>query len=136
MKTRTKILIVIFLAVLWIWVIDAYSKNKPTGDPLECPALKVWYLAYNDEYFDGMLPKNAVVDYGDARGAMAMTVKREGVFYVTLEERYNLAASVAHETLLHESCHIVTWSEFDEHGKRWYDCMHRIYAKGAFEGLL
>lgn len=134
------------LAIFVLWAIGAtyfafcpprsVSERHKVVDPLECQSLKTWYLWYNDEYFGGTLPKNAVVDYGNARGAMAVTTSVEGVFHITLEKRYTLAANVAHENILHESCHVLTWTEFDEHGKRWYDCMHRLYEKGAFENLL
>jgi hypothetical protein len=112
------------------------TEQKKAAPGPECQGLKEWYLAFNDEYFGGALPKNALVEYGDARGAIAYTTKDEGRFHVVLEKKFTLAPNVAHSVLLHESCHILSWSEFDEHGHRWHDCMDRLYQKGAFEGLL
>ena len=117
------------------------GKKKTAGSP-ECLALKVWYDGYNTEYFFGALPKDTNVDYGDpgvdSEGGerMGVTRKSNGHFEIILNKKYTLAPKVAHELILHESCHIIAWTEFDEHGPRWRDCMDRLYQAGAFEGLL
>lgn len=116
------------------------GKKKTVG--VECLGLKAWFDGYNTEYFYGALPKDTTVEYGDpgvdSSGGerMGATGKTNGHFYIILNKKYTLAPKVAHLTVLHESCHIIAWTEFDEHGIRWRDCMHRLDLAGAFEGLL
>lgn len=135
-KYYGELLTVIAFLVMAALAICPVSERQDEPDPLECQALKVWYLDFNEQYFMGVLPRNAVVEYGNAHGAMATTFKVGGVFHIVLEKKYTLANKVAHEVLLHESCHVISWSEKEEHSRRWHDCIHRLEEQGAFENLL
>ena len=104
-----------------------------------CEGLKAWYDGYNEQYFSNLLPSDTVVSYGNAGGNIAITFKDSARFHIVLEQRYNLAPNQAHESLLHEECHIETWSAHDSldgHGVAWRGCMDRLYKAGAFDGLL
>jgi hypothetical protein len=129
-NTKLKVVLTIILAVIFVYILQG-------AEPI-CRGLKLKYLEYNDAYFDGVLPRNTIVEYGTCPDAqsIACTTHPGDVFKITLVKEYNLAPVQAHVNLLHESCHIVTWTELEEHGPRWKDCMHRIYQKGAFEGIL
>lgn len=129
MNTKLKVILIALLTVTLTYPVQ--------GTAVSSPQLKAKYLEYNEEYFLGMLPTDAIVGYGTcAEDAMACTTHPEDIFQITLVKEYNLAPAQAYENLLHESCHLVTWSELDEHGPRFKDCMRRIYALGAFDGIL
>lgn len=129
MNTKLKVILIALLTVTLTYPVQ--------GAGVSSPQLKAKYLEYNEEYFLGMLPTDAIVGYGTCPDdAMACTTHPEDIFHVTLVEKYNPAVATAHENILHESCHILTWDEIEEHGPRWKDCMHRIYDLGAMEGLL
>lgn len=103
----------------------------------QCENLQAWYNEYNEQYFGNTLPKDTVVKYKKLKDLMATTSSHDGVhFEVDEDPAYNLAARTAHATLLHEMCHIETWSEPEEHGHRWISCMHRLMKIGAFDNVL
>ena len=123
------------LVLLGLLFFTAIPLGAAQDEPI-CKNPQIWFQEYNEEYFYGMLPANTIVRYGDAQGNEAITQKLFGRFYITLEPKYNLAPKQAHENILHESCHVLSWSELDDHGPRWRDCMDRLYQKGAFRDLL
>jgi len=113
------------------------------GGNSKCDGLMAWYDSYNERYFRNFLPKDTVVVYGDteklAPNSMGATFKDGLRFHILLNPFYTTAPVVAHETLLHEMCHIETWNvhdSLDGHGKAWRSCMNRLYKEGAMEGLL
>lgn len=102
----------------------------------ECDGLPAWYAGYNETYFNTTLPKDTKVGYGDAGGAMAVTRTTDGRhFEIILDRTYNKSARVAHTVLLHEMCHIETWSEVEEHGHKFIGCMRATYRAGAFQAI-
>ena len=110
-----------------------------TYTPAQCSALKVWYDGYNEQYFDGMLPRNTEVTYGDLPGDLAVTFKQGGRFHIVIDKETNKAPSTAHLSLLHEACHLATWNvdkSIDGHGPEFRACIDRLYKAGALEGLL
>ncbi len=100
------------------------------------------YQEFNEEYFGNKLPKDIIIDHNEPK-MMASTMYLSGIgrFYISFNDKYTLAERVADETLLHEQCHIATWSEqptdgtFDQskrHGPRWRACMLQLDMQGAF----
>lgn len=143
MKTRTKILITILLAVgavLLQWAHDGYvdkARHARLGKP--CLALNMWYDEFNDEYFENDLPKNVVIDYGitgNEDEIAATSQLPDGRFHIAFNEDYARAPRVAHVFLIHEMCHIKTWGEIAEHGSRWRTCMLVVDAEGAHRSQL
>jgi hypothetical protein len=105
-------------------------------EPLECLGLKAFYDTYNANYFGGKLPSNTVVEYGEANGAMAITMKDGGHFRIIINKTFNPVPRAAHLTLLHEQCHIASWQqELDDHGPRFQHCMRTLALEGAFDEL-
>jgi len=88
-------------------------------------------------WFDGKLPKNVFIGriYGDKFQAYTLKNKETGQFTILFNTQYNLARSQADINILHESCHIKTWTEFEEHGPRWVGCMRDLAARGAMDSL-
>ncbi len=152
--TRDRVLFAVFglwvLACLFLAAASAFivfgpgsslTEQRYVTDPLEGPNLKAWYDADNEEYFNNKLPHDTVVEYGtplarDGHEVIAMTTQVAGVFHIVFSRKYALANRVSHLFLIHESCHLESWAEFDEHGPKWKACMHRVEAAGAYEDLL
>jgi hypothetical protein len=97
--------------------------------------LDTWYRAYNSEYFNDNLPKDAVLDWGEYDPDRMASTSRlpDGRFHVAFNEKYCLAGRVMHIVLLHEQCHIQTFSEKTDHGPRWRTCMLNLYQQDAFK---
>ena len=134
MKTREKVMFTIVLAIIWVglmaWLDSAPDKRATDG---RCEALKVWYDGYNEAYFGNSLPKDTVIDYTGTGEYAALTRRMEdGTFHIVFNAKYTASPIFSHLILLHESCHIKTWDEFDEHGPRWVACMETLELNGAF----
>lgn len=105
-------------------------------EPLECLGLKAFYDTYNASYFGSKLPSNTVVEYGNANGNMAITMKDGGHFRIIINKTFNPVPRAAHETLLHEMCHVSTWQmELDDHGPKFQRCMTKLALEGAMAEL-
>jgi len=141
MKTRTKILITVGLAIAYFWLTQKFAPT-PAQPALSAKQLQSWYSAYNETYFDNSLPKNVVIDYDQHDDQyMATTMKwQNGTFHINFNRNYTGGERVALYTLLHESCHIKTWDSYNvfdgEHNKSWQDCMLRLDSHGAFRKIL
>jgi hypothetical protein len=139
MKTRTKIVVVIFLAILYFAFIQHIS--VPAIAKIDLPKdLDKLYAADNSEYFDDKLPRNTVIDWDEHDGTrMASTqVLPDGRFHIAFNKKYCLSERVVRIVLKHEECHIATFSEITrdaktEHGPRWRTCMLNLYQVGGFK---
>ncbi len=102
--------------------------------------LDKWNEGYNSEYFGDKLPKNVIIDwseYNPDRMGSTSTLP-DGRFHIALNGTYCLADRTAHMVLLHEDCHVFTFSEItrdpkSEHGPKWRTCMLNLYQQGAFK---
>ena len=141
MKTRTKIVVVIFLAILYFAFIQRISAPALAIANADLPKdLDKWYAGYNSEYFDDKLPKDTLVDWGeyDVRNMGSTTILPNGRFHIALNKKYCLADRTMRLVLLHEQCHIQTFSEITDdpktgHGPRWRTCMLNLYQIGGFK---
>ena len=116
---------------------SGHGGKKKTADSTLCLNLKAWYDGYNEQYFLNQLPANAIVEYGDIGNDLGITFKDGGKFHIIISKYFNRAPNTAHETLLHEICHVHTWGkEFDAHGPKFQACIDNLYQAGAFNGLL
>lgn len=128
--TAVKVVITLILVALYVWAVNQPEKHVTDG---RCEALKVWYDGYNDAYFGNTLPKDTVIDYTGTGEYAALTRRMEdGTFHIVFNPKFTASPIFAHLILLHESCHVKTWDEFDEHGPRWVACMNTLEANGAF----
>lgn len=138
MKTRWKILITIALACLWFWFAQT-REHAATNPTLTISELHLWFNAFDDEYFNGRLPKDTVIDYTEFDDRWMATTdywESDQKFHIRLNKKWTAASRVSLETLLHESCHIETWHEDALHGSRWRNCMLRLDRVGAFRELI
>lgn len=116
-------------------------KLAPAKAKIDLPKdLDKWYSIYNSEYFGDKLPKDTVIDWSeyDPNRMSSTSVLPDGRFHIAFSEKYCLADRTAHIVLLHEDCHIATFSEItrdpkSEHGPRWRTCMLNLYQQGAFK---
>jgi hypothetical protein len=114
-----------------------HAEKKNSNCYLEC-----WYDAFNNEYFDGKLPRGIPVFYDSELiplGYLGNTScadwnnKETCKIQISPEIKNNRVSLII---LLHESCHVATSSEVEEHGPKWHQCMHRLFEAGAYEGIL
>lgn len=139
MRTRTKVLITIILAVLYFALLQHFEPIARVKADLP-KDLDKWYETYNSEFFDDKLPKDVVIDWGeyDNDRMASTTVLPDGRFHIAFNEKYCLAERTVHITLQHEVCHVKTFSEItrdpaSEHGPRWRTCMLNLYQQGSFK---
>lgn len=140
--TRHRLKLFFFLAAIAAWFIavgNAPARRHTKASPAqENPAvLAEVYGEFNDQYFQGRLPKDTVVDWSESADNIASTYKMgDGRFHITFNPKYALAHRVYATTMLHEQCHIKTYDERDFetgwHGKRWRSCMLQLDMQGAF----
>ena len=140
MRTRTKVLITIGLAVLYFWASQHFGvSHKTATDPMTDTTLRQFYADSNEDYFLGQLPKNAHVSFGDLSvlDDMGLTFKRaDGSFEIIIDRKTNPILRQAKLTLIHEQCHIATWQEeLDSHGRKFQECMVDKAVHGAFHDL-
>lgn len=138
MRTRTKVLITIGLAVLYFWASQRFD-HKSAEHPMSDAVLQQFYADSNEDDFLGQLPKNTHVNFGDLSviNDMGMTYKRDdGSFQIVIDRKSNPVLRQAEMTELHEECHIATWKEeFDAHGIKFQQCMVDKAVHGAFHDL-
>ena len=132
MKTRTKILLTILLAVLYFIICQMVQAA-------ELCLLQDDYNTFNRDYFLGQLPKNANVRWTDLslQQDMGMTwIDEAGVRQIRIDRKTNPVLRQAQLTLLHEMCHIKTdGRELDNHGIKWQACMVNLAEHGAMHDL-
>lgn len=99
--------------------------------------LRAWFKTYNRDYFFGHLPEVRFewvnLHY---KLRMAETDCNFEPCIIRMDPTYNEAFPVAKATMLHEMCHVESWTELDQHGIKWQACMHKIWLEGAFDGLI
>ena len=93
-------------------------------------ALKLQFLRYNDQWFDGALPTTTRVKWGNMK-EMGYTLGDE----IAINRALRPFESAWRLTLLHEMAHLATATETAEHGKRWLRLMHSLARRGAFDAL-
>lgn len=150
MKTRNKILLTIFLAVLAVWLFGcAQEHTSPVSattiletNRVTTKYLETVYAAYNEEFFQNKLSPSTTIDLLEEKD-MASTLCENGVCNIKFNLRYVAARRTAAIVMLHEMCHIKVWNkEMDifgqqvEHGKLWRSCMLELDAAGAFRELI
>jgi hypothetical protein len=141
MRTRTKILITILLALLWC----AFLQGQDTAltNNQKQALLQEAYAENNDDFFLGQLPKDARIEWTaglrneNGHRAMGLTIMNEqGQFIIKIDRESNAVMRVAKFTLIHEECHVKLWTkEFDDHGFKFQSCMLDIAARGGFHDL-
>lgn len=143
MKTRTKILITVTLAFLTSWVFEHFQDPSPqepssaSFDDLN-EHLNHQFEAYNSAYFQDRLPKNTIIDFSETRDLYTSVTERlpDGRYRIAFNKKYVRATTIADIILLHESCHIPTYDDYDSvegyHGKEWRACMLELDMQGAF----
>jgi hypothetical protein len=141
-RLRTRVLLTILLAVLYFALTQRFGAHQVAKSDLP-KDLDKWYATYNAEYFNDKLPKNTIISWNevDDRYMATTTVLPSGRYHIAFNKKYCLADRVAHITLLHEDCHILTFTEVsegkkEEHGPRWRTCMLHLALQGAFESEL
>ena len=140
MKHKLRLLIFIVAALTWLLAIGASRKGPKIVAHANIEGqteLDKKYAEYNELYFDNKLPKDTLIDHSESI-QMASTMKMSnGRFHIAFNDKYTLAERVSRSTLLHEQCHIQTWSEQKaaEHGPRWRTCMLTLDIQGIFRRL-
>ncbi len=145
MKTRWKILIAIFAALVCSWLVQV---AHPTVIPsltaaMNTKELRAKYAEFNTHFFDNALPsaKDIELDYGEYNPRyMAQTHLLPGhTFHIAMNESYAISERNADLTLLHEMCHVRVWNQdiddngvITPHGQHWRSCMLDLDRKGAF----
>lgn len=153
MKTRTKALIAILAAVIYVTVEGYIQSEKsvpaPQAAALFVPApysndtnltkLRAWYAEYNEEFFDNSLPTDVKIDLSLRNGRMAESSFPEFKAYrISFDPHYVASERVGRFTLLHEMCHVKTWGETTDsyHGPRWRTCMLQIDLNDGFRNII
>lgn len=153
MRTRTKVIIAIVAAFLWVFLRDYFDYQRAaqkaeaamTGqsaiyaDDTSLFLLRQWYREYNDLYFDNSLPSDTTIDFNLKDGTMASTgMVNFQRFNISFDYHYVAAQRTGRFTLLHEMCHIKTWGEMEDgnHGPRWRTCMLAIDQQGEFRTII
>jgi predicted SprT family Zn-dependent metalloprotease len=136
MKHKLRLLIFIVAVFAWLLAIGGTHKNPITAHAIVTSKTELdkKYAEYNEIYFGGKLPADTVIDHSESV-QMASTMKMsDGRFHIAFNDKYTLADRVARLVLLHEQCHIKTWTEQDiaEHGPRWRTCMLALDLQGVF----
>lgn len=138
MKTRTKVAFTIVAALLY-WTISQLvfdSGHCASTFDMTIEQLQNQYSEDNDRFFNNKLPKKVTIDYGETDPRyMATTVLKDDGFHISLNLAFARAERVDQYLLLHEACHIETWSEGSQHGPDWRVCMLKIDAQGGFREI-
>lgn len=142
MSTRRKIFWTIILAFAFFALMQTADPQTPRREPdTTAKDLKEWYEQYNELYFQKRLPTDTTFDLNLHDGNMAETTMPGWVMYnISMDKHYVAAKRVGRLTLIHEMCHIDTWTEsLDEkvqHGAKWNACMLRIDMAEGFRYII
>lgn len=101
------------------------------------------YEVFNEEDYDGRLPKDLIVYSDDAEGNMGLknnNCEMGERVCIHINPRFNNTGSTEAWTLKHEMCHvyvdeILNQPELDAHGPLFQSCMIRIADDGGFKGI-
>jgi hypothetical protein len=138
-KTYLNALFLSLLIGTCIYAVQMCGAAPNPEAALTVTQLQQTYAAFNEEYFNNSLPKDAVVDYGERDNHFMATTQTlpDGRFHIAMNKDYVGGARHARLTLLHEQCHIKTWQrEVVEHGRLWRSCMLQLDMAGAFREQL
>jgi hypothetical protein len=102
-------------------------------------ALKRVYDTYNKKYFDGLLPKEAIVGTNDlASSECGIAVRHEEsgheIFVIHIDPVKHNGSRDMRLTLLHEMIHLKLFP-YQYHGKRFEEEKNRLTLRGATKGL-
>lgn len=99
--------------------------------------LRKQYKINNAKWFAGTLPdKTEVVYTALAPNLIGLTtLEADGHYKIHVSNHYILSRPASDEILFHETCHIVTWDEWADHGPEWTKCMLDLAQRGAMEGV-
>jgi hypothetical protein len=155
MKTRDKILLTIFLAVLAVWLFGCekrpnrehyVSVPSVSSGEVNVSYLEGVYPSFNEGYFHNKLLKNPKIDMLEEMYMASTMCHEDGGCVIHFNPKYVLAPRTAQLVMLHEMCHIETWStdvvtfggktEQADHGKVWRSCMLRLDMEGAFREII
>jgi hypothetical protein len=144
MRTRTKVLILIALAILFSWLFGCAPSREhyvpvmsTAGGDTSVEYLQQLYITYNYGYFHNRLPTNVTIDLNE-KTDMASTSCKNDACVLSFNPKYVAAPRVADFTMLHEQCHVKTWGldEKHAHGKVWRACMIQLDMEGAFRQII
>ena len=136
-----KILAIIVAVLLLSGGVSYGQKREHNNDDLQ-----KLFDAYNDAYFNGVLPPTSVtwadlpkVD-GDYLLGQTTEVTKGHIFAIEIDTKTNIAGVTTKLTLLHEMCHVATMDYAREHGEdmhgpRFQMCEMRLAENGAMRNL-
>jgi hypothetical protein len=139
-----------FTAITGLFLANAIDKHqhaKPKSTDVFITSRKSaqsFFDSYNDKYFGGTLPPTVVVWQSppDSDGYMGQTIcdlEADGLkaesCTMYISPKWNVAPVTMYATIIHESCHEKTYTEFDDHGPRWQHCMLEQAMSGGFKGI-
>ena len=85
------------------------------------PSPQAEYERINQRYFDGRLPLATVRYAVQEPGTLANTTRdNAGVYRITIDQSADI------NLLQHEACHVAAFSEAEEHGPLFMECMKRF----------
>jgi hypothetical protein len=101
------------------------------------------YEEFNEEDYDGRLPKDLIVYSDNAEGNMGLkddSCEMGERVCIHINPIFNNTASTEAWTLKHEMCHVyidevLKKPELDAHGPLFQSCMIRIADNGGFQGI-
>jgi hypothetical protein len=148
MRTRSKIVLTIAIAILTWWAFDRLDPSPPI-DPkplnvrgISSRELLEEYKDLNSDYFDDHLTHDVVI-----RKAHNLTLNGERIMASTecdetkrclilIDVETNVTPDTTTMSLYHEACHVATYSqELNAHGAKWQSCMQDLAALGAFKDV-
>lgn len=97
--------------------------------------LRRFYLYANKKWFEGKLPREMDVLFAPTDGCHAIIEQDEaGNEAITVDPKYSICTVLWKQHVLHEMAHRSSgdW----KHGRKFYAEIDRLYAAGAFRGLL
>lgn len=134
-----------------------YATQRDKNFQLDDEHLKSFYDAYNDEYFDGKLPRDTEVILDPTILAEKNELAETSCTFTGYSprgEQLGLRCTirissylrpipvVSDEVELHEMCHVSYWArDYDseghpvDHGTKWRRCMDRLHDAGAFRPM-
>jgi predicted SprT family Zn-dependent metalloprotease len=125
--------------VLSIGNTDIVSRIPPSACSSDSPSiieLQEMYKNNNKKYFSSKLPNKVIIRYGGSDEYTGFTSYENGVFIIEINPKHNLTPNQTELTLIHEMCHVSSYPEFDDHGRKFMAELHRLMNAGVFDKLL
>lgn len=149
---KMAVTIILAIFVWWLFGCSRPQKLAMEGDhDIDAIYLQRLYASYNEQYFGNRLTKTPKIDIENGGPDMADTWcdNEDGTgCHISFYMHYSAAPRVAQSVLLHEMCHVKTWSKsLDKdrpvmvelqtfaHGTPWRSCMLGLDAEGAFREI-